>query len=102
MAHFAKVAEKSEIREGSSRCVEVEDKRIAVFNSGGQFFAINDTCTHARGPLSEGTVEGDQVTCPWHGATFDLKTGECTGPPAYENVDRYNVRINGDDVEVEV
>ena len=45
---------------------------------------------------------GHEVTCPWHGATFDIRTGEVLGPPAYEDVARYNVRVTGTDIEVEV
>ena len=59
MAKFVKVAKTSEIEEQSARCIEIEEKRIALFNLGGEFYAIDDTCTHRGGPLSEGTIEGD-------------------------------------------
>ena len=64
MGQFIKTATKSEIGLNEGKCVTVGDKRIAVFNLNGEFHAIDDTCTHAGGPLSEGMVEGDQVTCP--------------------------------------
>ena len=102
MAEYIKVAEKAEIAEGSAKCVEASGKRIALFNLGGVFFAIGDTCTHMGGPLSEGTVEGDEVECPWHGAHFNIKSGKNTCPPAPIEVPKYNVRISGEDIEVEV
>ena len=102
MGKFVKVATKSEIADQSAKLLEIEDKRIAVFNLGGRFYALDDTCPHAEGPLSEGSVEGEEVECPWHGSRFNIKTGEVTAPPAVEGVARYNVRVTGDDIEVEV
>ena len=57
---------------------------------------------HRGGPLSEGEIEGEQVTCPWHGALFNIKTGEVLGPPARTGVASYSVRVEGTDIEVEV
>ena len=102
MGKFVKVARKSEIADQSAKLLEIEDKRIALFNLGDRFYAIDDTCPHADGPLSEGSIEGEEVECPWHGSRFNIKTGQVTGPPAGENVTRYNVRVTGDDIEVEV
>lgn len=102
MPQFVKVARKSEIENGSGKCIEVQDKQIAVFNVDGKFYAIDDGCTHEEGPLSEGAIEGDEVTCPWHEAVFNIKTGRCMAPPAEEDVASYNVRIVGEDVEVEL
>lgn len=102
MSKFIHVARKSEIAENSAKCIDIEGKRIALFNRGGEIFAIDDTCTHNGGPLSEGIIEGDEVECPWHGARFSIRSGEATCPPAFEGVAKYNVRISGDDVEIEV
>ena len=102
MGKFVKVATKSEISEQSAKLVKVGEKRIALFNLEGQFHAIDDTCPHADGPLSEGDIEGVEVECPWHGSRFNIKTGEVTAEPAGENVSRYNVRVIDDDIEVEV
>ena len=60
------------------------------------------TCTHRGGPLSEGEVEGHVVTCPWHGAKFDITSGEVLGPPAPAGVASYPTRVNGSDIEVEL
>lgn len=102
MSKFVKVATKSEIADQSAKLLEIGDKRIALFNVGGRFYALDDTCPHADGPLSEGSIEGEEVECPWHGSRFNIKTGAVTAPPAVENVARYNVRVTGDDIEVEV
>lgn len=102
MAKFIKVAKKSEIAEQSAKCVEIGDKRIAVFNLAGEFYAIDDACTHFGGSLSEGTIHGDEVECPLHSAYFNIKTGEVTYPPAHKNVKKYNVRVIGEDIEIEL
>lgn len=102
MAGFVKVAQSDEIAPGQGKMIEVGGKKIALFNVEGAFYAIDDTCTHRGGPLSEGSLEGTEVTCPWHGAIYDVSTGEVVSPPAPKGVARYNVRVEGTDIEVEV
>ncbi len=102
MVAFIKVATVGELAPGQAKRVEVQGKAIALFNLGGSYHAIDDTCTHRGGPLSEGDVEGQVVTCPWHGATFDVTTGRVTGPPARAGVTSYPTRVHGADIEVEV
>ncbi len=102
MSKFVKVATKSEIADQSAKCVEVEGKRIALFNLGGDFYAIDDTCTHKGGPLSEGSIEGEEIECPWHGARFNIKSADVISPPAPQGVTKYTVRLTGDAVEIEV
>lgn len=102
MADFVKVAKTDEIVPGQGKMIEVGGKKIALFNVEGSFHAIDDTCTHRGGPLSEGSLDGNEVTCPFHGARFDVTTGGVLGPPASQGVARYNVRVEGGDIEVEV
>jgi 3-phenylpropionate/trans-cinnamate dioxygenase ferredoxin subunit len=102
MSKFVQVAKLSEIPDQTARCVQVEGRSIALFNLGGQLYAIDDTCTHEGGPLSDGLIHGDEVECPWHGARFNIATGEVTLDPATEGVAKYNLRLNGDEIEVEV
>jgi 3-phenylpropionate/trans-cinnamate dioxygenase ferredoxin component len=102
MSQFHKVAQVGEITEQTPKAVEVEGRRIALFKLGENIYAVADACTHHGGPLSEGTVEGEEVECPWHGARFNIKTGAMLCPPADENVAVYPVRVVGQDVEVEV
>ena len=101
MPGYVKVATTSEVTPGQAKMVEVEGKNIALFNVDGSFYAIDDTCTHRGGPLSEGVLEGSQVTCPWHGAIYDVTTGDALGPPAPNGVARYNVRVEASNIEVE-
>ena len=84
------------------KLIETDGHSIAGFNIGGKVYAIDNTCTHRGGPLCEGEVSGEEVTCPWHGAIYNIKTGEALGPPAPRGVARYAVRVQGADVEVEV
>src|SRR5436309_6321564 len=102
MAKLVKVAETKNLTPGKATAVEVEGNRIAVFNVNGTFYAIDDTCPHSGGPLSQGELEETKVTCPWHGAQFDLKNGEVLSPPAFEGVRSYKVVVEGEDIKVEV
>ena len=102
MGEFVKVAKVGEIAPGEARAVEAGETTIALFNVDGTFHAIDDTCTHRGGPLSEGMVVGTEVTCPWHGAVFDVTSGAVLGAPAPRDVARYTVRVNGEDIEVEL
>ena len=101
MSEFVKIAKITEIEPGQARVVEVMGKQIAVFNVDGQYCAIDNTCSHRGGPLADGDVSGYEVTCPIHGAKFDLRTGEVLGPPASQAVACYRIRATGADIEVE-
>ena len=101
MAQFVKVGTKGDLAPGQGKMVEVSGKKIALFNVDGTYYAIDDTCTHRGGPLSEGELAGNEVTCPWHGAVFDVTTGKVIGPPATKGVARYNVRVSGENIEIE-
>jgi len=102
MGTLIKIARTEEVSAGQKKAFEVEGKRIAIFNIDGQFSAIDDTCTHAGGPLSEGQVQDSKVTCPWHGAQFDIKSGAVLQGPAANNITCYKVKIEGDDIYLEV
>ena len=102
MAQFMKVATTNELEDQQAKLVEVEGQKIALFRVDGAFYALSDTCTHRGGPLSEGELEGAEVTCPWHGAKFDIRSGAVMGPPAAQEVKSYPVRVTGADVEIEV
>ena len=101
MGQLIKVAETNEVPPGTAKAVDVEGRPVALFNIDGTYYAIDDTCTHRGGPLSEGEVDGTVVTCPLHGATFDITTGNVLGPPASEGVAHYNVQVDGNDIKVE-
>ena len=100
MADFKKVADASDLPPGTSVCVELDGEKIALFNVAGTVHAISDTCTHVGGPLSKGQVRESTVTCPLHGAVFDLTSGEALGAPASSPVTCYQVRVEGDEIQV--
>ena len=102
MGVLTKVATTGQLELGAALCVEVEGKQIALFNVDGEFYAIDDTCSHSGGPLSDGMCEGPVVTCPWHGQKFDLKTGEPQGPLPVHGVTAYSVVVEGDDLKIEM
>ena len=102
MADFIKVAQTNEIESGQARLINLKGKGVAIFNVNGAFYAIENACTHRGGSLAEGKISEYQVTCPLHGATFDIRTGAATGAPARQATPSYKVRVSGTDIEVEV
>jgi len=102
MSRF-KVAKTSDIPPGQLHKVSVEQKEIVIVNIDGDFFAMDDTCTHAGASISDGKLDGSIVTCDWHGAQFDCKTGKLEKFPAKINdLKSYQVIIESDDIFVEV
>jgi len=99
VAESIKVASISELSVGSSKTVEVNGKAIALFNVGGKIYALDNTCLHQGGPLGEGLLEGEVVTCPWHMWEFNVRTGEKVGEPSLR-VATYPVQVDGDDIKV--
>jgi len=102
MAKWQSVAKAADLQPGHGMQVLLGDKILALFNVDGTFYAIDDACTHAGASLAEGPVAGSVVTCPWHGATFDIKTGAVLSDPAYEGVGTHNVKLEGDDIWIEI
>src|SRR5262245_15940589 len=96
---FTKVAAVADVPSGTGKQVTVNDAKIAIFNVNGTFYAINDTCPHRGGPLSEGPLTGTDVECPWHGAKFNVTTGQHLCPPARSDVAAYKVQVVGDEVQ---
>ncbi len=101
MGETTKVAKAKDLAPGKAMCVEVAGQKVALFNIDGSYHAIGDSCTHVGGPLSEGEVDGKVVTCPLHGAQFDVTTGAVLGPPAGADVPCYKVHVDGDDIKIE-
>jgi nitrite reductase/ring-hydroxylating ferredoxin subunit len=102
MSRTVTLAKAGDVAPGTGKVVEAEGQSIALFNVGGTFCAIDNTCTHRGGPLGEGTLAGEVVTCPWHGAKFNVRTGEVLGPPAPQGVRAFPVKVEGEDVLVEL
>ncbi len=99
---LVKVADVEDVLPGTGKVVKAGNTTLALFNLGGVFHAIDNRCTHVGGPLGEGKVEGNVVTCPWHGSRFDIATGAVLGPPARGPVASYPVKLEGRGVFVEV
>ncbi|MFQ6022836.1 MAG: Rieske (2Fe-2S) protein [Acidiferrobacterales bacterium] len=100
MSDWVDVAGVEELPSGTSRVVEIDGAIIAVFSLDGEYYAIEDVCTHDGGELASGTLEGEEITCPRHGARFNIKTGEVTAPPAYEAVATFPVRVHEGKIQV--
>jgi 3-phenylpropionate/trans-cinnamate dioxygenase ferredoxin component len=96
------VATMKDLPPGMACAVEVAGRSIGLFNVDGVIYAIDNICTHDNAPLSEGAVVDGCVVCPWHGAQFDLATGQALTPPAFEDVRSYEVVVSGGDVSVEI
>jgi 3-phenylpropionate/trans-cinnamate dioxygenase ferredoxin subunit len=101
---FVRVARLAELPEGGALGVEAAGRRIAVARVDGQVYAFADNCSHRDFPLSLGEVDAASctVTCEWHGAAFDLRTGEPLCPPATRSVPVYPARVIGPDVWVDL
>jgi len=101
MPEFQTVAKVSEVAPGEMKLVEVGGDEVVIANVAGAFFAFSDTCTHDGGPLSDGELEGDIVTCPWHFTPFNVRTGEAQeGGVTDEPIPTYEVRVEGDEIQV--
>lgn len=97
---FVTVGKTSEVPAGQVRVFSVDGFDLAIANVDGAFYAIDDVCTHDGGPLGEGTLFGDLVECPRHGARFDVKTGQVRALPAVLPVRTYDVQVEGDEIKV--
>lgn len=101
MAEFKKAIKKSELQPGTGKTVELDGQSVALFNVGGKFCALDNTCPHQGGPLGEGDLAENVVTCPWHGWQFDVTTGSNLVNPEVKQKS-YEVKVEGDDVLVSV
>ena len=99
---WVRVAGKADLKEGEGLKICHGGRVVAVFLTEGQFYAVDDRCTHAEASLSEGDVFDTEVECPLHGAVFDLVTGEALTLPATRPVATYPTRVEGAEVLVEI
>lgn len=101
---FVKVASSGDIPDGEVMAFEVEGKAICVANVEGEFFAFLDQCSHRDFPLSHGEVDPDDcsITCEWHGARFDMKSGKALSLPATRPIPTFACRLDGGDILVDV
>jgi ferredoxin-NADP reductase/nitrite reductase/ring-hydroxylating ferredoxin subunit len=95
---FVRVADTKDIQPLHMKEVQVDGENICVVNIEGKYYAIGSICTHEGGPLADGTLEGYEVECPWHGSKFDVRTGEVRNPPASEPEPAYEVKVDGNNI----
>jgi nitrite reductase/ring-hydroxylating ferredoxin subunit len=100
MTDFRPVAKASEIALGEIKLVEFKGEEVVIANVDSSFFAFGNKCTHVGGPLVEGNLDDDTVTCPWHSTMFNVRSGESLGGPGENPVPTYEVRVEGDDIEI--
>ena len=101
MGTWAKAAKTTDVAPGQGTTVDVGGREIALFNVAGTFYAVDNTCKHRGGSLGEGELDGTIVTCPLHAWTYDVTSGECFDDPAC-GIDKFAVKVEGDDVLIEV
>jgi nitrite reductase/ring-hydroxylating ferredoxin subunit len=92
----------AEVPIGQPKLVEIEGTRIVLARVGDTIYACGDTCAHRGGPLSEGKLSGARLACPWHGWMYDVRTGQCLFPSRGASVPVYPVRLEADQVLVEL
>jgi nitrite reductase/ring-hydroxylating ferredoxin subunit len=91
-----------ELPAGQPKLVEIRGTRVVLARVGDAVFACGDVCAHRGGPLSEGKLSGARLACPWHGWMYDVRTGQCTFPGRGASVPSYRVRIDADEIWVDV
>ena len=101
MANFVKVASTSDLKPGMAMTVVANGKEIALYNVGGKIYATDNTCLHEGGPLGEGTLEGEVVSCPWHLWEYNVRTGQNVGDDSLK-LATYPVEVEGADIKVGV
>jgi 3-phenylpropionate/trans-cinnamate dioxygenase ferredoxin subunit len=100
MPEYVTVARADDVPPGERLVVEVKERYIAIFNVSGTYYAIEDVCTHDDGPLAEGELHGLEIECPRHGARFDISTGKALSMPATQDVRHFEVRVEGDALQI--
>ncbi|MDD5320789.1 MAG: non-heme iron oxygenase ferredoxin subunit [Methylococcales bacterium] len=100
MSDWVDVVNANSLAEGKNIVINIDGTDIAVFNIEGAFYAIEDVCSHDGAEIASGTLEGDEIICPRHGARFCVKTGAVKSPPAYENIASFPLRIENGKVQV--
>jgi 3-phenylpropionate/trans-cinnamate dioxygenase ferredoxin subunit len=102
MADFTTLAKVEDVPKGEVRAFDANGVPVAIANVDGSFYAFEDTCTHRQCSLAEGELEEFAIVCPCHGSAFDVRTGEVVNPPARDAVGHFELKVEGDEIQVEV
>jgi len=98
MSEFTRVCKVTDLPDPGQLVVEVGDRLVALFRVDGEFWAIDDLCTHDGGPLADGELDGHAIICPRHGARFDIRTGRVLSMPATRDITAHEVKVEGEEV----
>jgi nitrite reductase/ring-hydroxylating ferredoxin subunit len=90
----------TELADGTMQAVEIDGEEVVVARVGGRCYAFGGVCTHDGGPMIDGELDGDKITCPWHFTEFDVKTGEVIEGLAEEPLPIFEVEIDGDELRI--
>jgi 3-phenylpropionate/trans-cinnamate dioxygenase ferredoxin subunit len=93
MSEFVKSVRASDIPDPGQQMLEVEDRIVVLMHVGGEFFCLDDVCTHDGGPLSDGTLDDHTIACPRHGAKFDIRSGKVLSMPATEDTVAHQAEV---------
>ncbi len=100
MTEWIDAAREGSLAPGEHRVIEIDGTEVALFNIDGDYFAIQDACSHDSTEIASGQLAGCEIVCPRHGARFCLKTGKVLSPPAYEDIATYPVRVSAGRIEI--
>ena len=101
MGRWLDVASTDELTPGTRLVVDADGIDVVVFNLDGEYFAVRDVCPHNGGDLGKGKLEGEVIICPRHGARFSIRSGAVLGPPAYEDLKTFSLRVAKGKVQIE-
>ncbi len=100
MATWVNAAKVAQVPPGGCWLTIIGQQRIALYNVDGEIYATTDDCTHDEASLCEGTLDGDVIECPLHGARFNVRTGAVLAMPAVVPVETFPVKVEGEDIKV--
>jgi 3-phenylpropionate/trans-cinnamate dioxygenase ferredoxin subunit len=98
MSDFEQVATIDEVPEGGRKSLVFDERAVLLLRIGGEYYAVEDVCSHDGQPLTEGPLAGTSIECPRHGARFDVQTGRPLCMPAVEPIATFEVKVEGNDI----
>lgn len=99
---FVKIANTSDIPDPGKQYFEVDERLVVLFHVGGEYYCLEDVCTHDGGPLGEGLLEDKTIACPRHGAKFDITNGDALTMPATSGTTSHQIKVEGEEIFVDV
>jgi 3-phenylpropionate/trans-cinnamate dioxygenase ferredoxin subunit len=97
---FIDIAPAQDLPNGQRMFVDIDEEKIVIFNIAGSYYAIADVCSHDDGPVGDGELDGYEITCPRHGAVFDVRTGQVLSLPAIVDIPAYPVRLVDGQIQI--